>query len=128
MKSLAISTIIVFLLTSKIITAQSLEGNWKGTSLCQIKSSPCHDETVIYHISKGKGNNSYTVNASKIIDGKEDEMGVLYFTYDPKQSIFYLNDTDRQVKWEFKLNDNKMHGTLTSKGKLFRVVELKKEG
>ena len=29
-----------------------LIGVWKGSSICQIKNSPCHDETVVYYISK----------------------------------------------------------------------------
>jgi hypothetical protein len=32
-----------------------LIGTWKGTSICQVKNSPCHDENVVYHISKNKG-------------------------------------------------------------------------
>jgi len=39
-------------MAGKGVPAQSIEGVWKGTSLCQIKDSPCHDETVVYHISK----------------------------------------------------------------------------
>ena len=26
-----------------------LIGVWKGSSICQIKNSPCHDETVVYY-------------------------------------------------------------------------------
>jgi hypothetical protein len=35
---------------SKIDTL--LIGTWKGTSICQVKNSPCHDEVVVYRISK----------------------------------------------------------------------------
>ena len=126
MKLLTLSILTAFLLITNISVAQSLEGIWKGTSLCQIKNSPCHDENVVYHISKD-GENSYQVVANKIIDGKEDYMGTIIFTFDPKERILISIDNDRQVKWEFKLTDNQMHGTLISKGKLFRIIDLKKE-
>ena len=51
-----------------------LEGTWKGTSLCQQKQSACHDENVVYHISK-KAANIYTMQASKIVNGAKQNMG-----------------------------------------------------
>ena len=92
-----------FLLTpGKYSIAQSLTGNWKGTSLCQVKNSPCHDENVVYHITKGRDNNTYQVDASKIIDGKEDDMGTLNFSFDPQQKILFSVDSIRQVKWSLR--------------------------
>jgi len=117
-----------FLLTlGKISIAQSLVGVWKGTSLCQIKNSSCHDENVVYHISKDSNVDSYQVDASKIIDGKENDMGTLTFSFDPKKKILFLVDSVKNIKWEFKISGKEMHGTLISKGKLFRIVDLKKE-
>jgi len=117
-----------FLLTlGKALTAQSLTGVWKGTSLCQVKNSPCHDENVVYYISKGGSDDSYQVTASKIIDGKENNMGTLNFLFDPQQKTFFLVDSVKQVRWEFKLTGKEMHGTLISKGTLYRIIDLKKE-
>jgi hypothetical protein len=68
--------VLTFLLAlGKISIAQSLVGVWKGTSLCQIKNSPCHDENVVYHISKNSSGDSYQIDASKIIDGKGERYG-----------------------------------------------------
>jgi hypothetical protein len=119
--------LIVFLLFEKISTAQSLNGNWKGTSICQLKNSPCHDEIVIYHISGDNGNNSYQVSAGKIVDGKELDMGILNFSFDPQRKILFSVDSARNVKWEFKVTGKEMHGTLVSKGSIYRIVDLKKE-
>ena len=127
MKSQTLLLLTLFLLFGKISTAQSLNGNWKGTSVCQIKNSPCHDEIVVYHISKDSESNSYKVDASKIVDGQENDMGTLKFSFDPKQKILLLVDSVGQVKWEFKVTGNEMHGTLISKGKLYRIVDLKRE-
>ena len=127
MKSQTLLLLTLFLLFGKISTAQSLNGNWKGTSVCQIKNSQCHNEIVVYHISKDSESNSYKVDAGKIVDGKENDMGTLKFSFDPKQKILLLVDSVGQVKWEFKLTGNEMHGTLISKGKLYRIVDLKRE-
>ena len=83
----------------KTVTAQYFEGTWKGTSLCQIKNSPCHDEVVVYHISKDSTGKSYEVIANKIVDGKEDYMGTIPFTYDGKQKVFVSVDSVRNARW-----------------------------
>ena len=121
------TAVLLLTCTGKASNAQSLVGTWKGTSLCQVKNSPCHDEIVVYHISRDGGNNSYIVNASKIIDGKENEMGTLKFSFNPQQKMLNLVDSVAEIKWEFSVSDNEMHGTLISKGNLYRVVDLKRE-
>jgi len=58
-----------------------IAGTWKGTSLCQVKDSPCHDEIAIYHAVKAEGNN-YRFQMNKMVNGKEVEMGETVFAYD----------------------------------------------
>jgi len=119
--------LLFILILGKTVTAQSFEGIWKGTSLCQIKNSPCHDEVVVYHISKDSNGKSYEVIANKIVDGKEDYMGTIPFTYDGKQKVFVSVDSVRNARWEFKITGSTMKGTLMYKGDLFRIIEVKKE-
>jgi hypothetical protein len=119
--------LLFILILGKTVTAQSFEGIWKGTSLCQIKNSPCHDEVVVYHISKDSNGRSYEVIANKIIDGKEDYMGTIPFTYDSKQKVFVSVDSVRNARWEFKITGSAMKGTLMYKGDLFRIIDVKKE-
>jgi len=122
------SILLLFILIfGKTVTAQSFEGIWKGTSLCQIKNSPCHDEVVVYHISKDSTGKSYEVIANKIVDGKEDYMGTILFTYDGKQKVFVSVDSVRNARWEFKITGSTMKGTLMYKGDLFRIIDVKKE-
>src|SRR5580765_1015791 len=122
------SILLLFILIfGKAVTAQSFEGTWKGTSVCQIKNSPCHDEIVVYHISKDSTGKSYQVIANKIVDGKEDYMGTISFTYDDKQKLFVSVDNARNARWEFKITGNTMKGTLMYKGDLFRIIDVKKE-
>ena len=119
--------LLFILILGKTVTAQSFEGIWKGTSLCQIKNSPCHDEVVVYHISKDSTGKSYEVIANKIVDGKEDYMGTILFTYDGKQKVFVSVDSVRNARWEFKITGSTMKGTLMYKGDLFRIIDVKKE-
>ena len=122
------SILLLFILIyGKKVRAQSFEGIWKGTSLCQIKNSPCHDEIVVYHISKDSTGKSYNMIANKIVDGKEEYMGTIPFTYDDKQKFFVSVDSVRNARWGFKITGSTMKGTLMYKGDLFRVIEVKKE-
>jgi hypothetical protein len=119
--------VLVILMIGKTVTAQSLEGVWKGTSLCQIKNSPCQDEIVVYHISKDSTGRSYEMIANKVVNGKEDYMGTLNFIYDAQQKVFISADSVRNARWEFKLTGNTMKGTLIYKGDLYRIIDVKKE-
>ena len=122
------SVLLLFILIfGKSVTAQSFEGIWKGTSLCQVKNSPCHDEIVVYHISKDSTGRSYEMIANKIVDGKEEYMGTLLFTYNDKQKVFVSVDSVRNARWEFRISGGAMKGTLIYKGDLFRIIDVKKE-
>jgi hypothetical protein len=50
-------------------------GTWRGTSLCQVHPSPCHDETVVYRITPVKPPDSLSMDARKIVNGQEEDMG-----------------------------------------------------
>ena len=110
-------------------TSDKIEGIWKGTSLCQVKPSACHDENVVYHISK-KSANVYTIQANKIVNGAEEDMGTFNsVVYDETKQTLTFTMKDRQQRsnvWLFKLDGMQMHGTLTQETTLFRIVELKK--
>lgn len=100
-----------------------LVGDWKGTSLCQIKNSPCHDETVVYHISKKSGVDTFYINGNKIVNGVEEEMGILPFVYNKKTN--QLTSTAYGI-WTFNLAGDKLEGTLFSHGDLYRKIKLYK--
>lgn len=108
----------------------TIEGVWKGTSICQVKNSPCYDEEVVYHISKAAGPNSYTILMNKIVNGKEEEMGALNCTYDAVKNTLTGKTVDRRNRegfWLFTVSGNKIKGTLTIEGKiLYRVIDVTK--
>jgi len=52
-------------------------GVWRGTSLCRVHPSPCKDEIVVYRITRLNATDSLSIDARKIVNGQEEEMGVL---------------------------------------------------
>jgi hypothetical protein len=52
-------------------------GVWRGTSLCRVHPSSCNDEIVVYRITRVNASDSLSIDARKIVNGQEVEMGVL---------------------------------------------------
>ena len=123
---------LVICLTGKSGQAQSgsvnmdtlLVGTWNGTSICQIKNSPCHDETVVYHISKNRGVDTFYINANKIVNHTEEEMGILPFVYNKKTNQF--TSTAYGI-WTFNVEGVKLEGTLFVHGDLYRKIIVYKQ-
>ena len=105
-------------------TLENLLGVWKGTSLCQVKNSPCHDETNVYYITKGNSDDSCSIRANKIVNGKEEEMGTLPCRIDKENNE--IISSSHNAKWTFKLKGEKLEGTLVYQNSLYRVIELSK--
>src|ERR1043165_5591269 len=107
----------------------SIVGTWKGTSLCQVKPSSCHDENVVCHITNLSGQ-TYTMEMNKVVNGEEEEMGALDAEYDASKGTLSFTVKDLQGRtndWLVKIDRKKMHGTLTiNKKTLFRIIELEK--
>ena len=101
-----------------------LVGTWQGTSICQVKNSPCHDEVVVYHISKADSVDRYIIQANKIVNGVEEDMGTLHFDYNTKTNQLVSNEYG---KWTFTINGRKMSGILIVKNEKYRVINLEKK-
>jgi hypothetical protein len=116
---------------AKTNTEDSITGTWKGTSLCQVKNSPCHDETVVYHFSKGKTDCWYILQANKIVNGAEEEMGALDFQYDKTAQTLtctMVNQKKQPGVWKFFIRNNHISGTLVVDGNvLYRKIEADKQ-
>ena len=52
-------------------------GVWRGTSLCQVRPSACNDELVVYRITRVKASDSLSMDARRIVNAQEVDMGVL---------------------------------------------------
>jgi len=129
MKIKLISLLLVFASIYSKMNAQVnydtlLIGVWKGSSICQIKNSPCHDETVVYYISKKPGIDTFYINGNKVVNGVEEEMGILPFSLNKETN--QLVSTSYGL-WTFTIKQGKMEGTLFSKGALYRIINLTKQ-
>lgn len=127
MKAVIVSVFLTLLATSA--KSQNLEstilGIWKGTSLCQVKNSPCHDETVVYYITQVQGVDTFNIAANKIVNGKEEEMGVIGCKLDRKNNRLLSNSYNGQ--WTFNFKGKTLDGTLYYKGDLYRIIKLTKQ-
>jgi hypothetical protein len=107
-----------------------LVGRWHGTSLCQVKPSPCHDEEAVYHISR-KAGGGYSVAMNKIVAGVEQEMGIMDATFTPATHRLAGVTYDRRGapgRWTFQLGGDRLSGRLVTNGStLFRLIELRRE-
>jgi hypothetical protein len=112
--------------TPPALSEAALIGDWKGESVCLDKQSACHDETVVYHLSKGEKAGWYRASADKIVDGSAVNMGTLDFRYDAGKRTLVC-EAQRGAVWTFRVDGNKMNGTLTLADKtVFRCISLTK--
>lgn len=52
-------------------------GVWRGTSVCTLRPSACKDENDVYRITRVNASDSLTIDARRIVNGQEVEMGVI---------------------------------------------------
>ena len=110
--------------TKKTFEITELVGDWSGRSLCQVKSLPCHDEDVVYHLSHPHEDRIF-IKADKIVDGKPITMGGGDWIYD-KSSGALTWDAPRG-QWKLVVAGDDMDGTLTdSNHVVFRRVHLRR--
>jgi hypothetical protein len=102
-------------------------GKWKGESLCTVKPSACHDETVVYEITAPGGPKDHLVwKADKIVDGKQVNMGSLDCKYAYESHTITCDMPGRGV-WSLTVDGDVMTGTLKlSDGTVFRKVSAKR--
>jgi hypothetical protein len=100
-------------------------GVWRGTSLCTVRPSPCNDEAVVYYFS-GTDSEHIAAAASKIIDGKEQDMGRLECRLAaPRELVCPIE----RGTFRYAVDGARMHGRLDLlDGTRFRVIEVERVG
>jgi hypothetical protein len=111
-------------------SADPIAGIWEGTSLCQVKPSPCHDEHVVYRV-KITGSGLYRIDAYKLVAGQEQYMGPLDVRWDASNhelSGFNRDRTGVDHPWLFTVRGDHISGkALTAAGgRVYRLIELTK--
>jgi len=109
---------------SKADTA--LVGDWRGTSICVLRPSACHDEDSLYHVSPiGEKPGRFSMKADKIVDDKPVTMGTVECGYKPETKTLAC-DFDKG-SLELLVEGDTMHGTMKLKdGTLWRRISFKK--
>jgi hypothetical protein len=81
LRSILVAIAVTFVLARSAVAqasgADTPAGVWRGTSLCTVRPSPCNDENVVYRITRAKTGDSLSLDARKIVNGREEEMGVI---------------------------------------------------
>jgi hypothetical protein len=122
---------ILITLLLALVPQQGVIGDWKGTSLCKAYKPVCKDEVVVYHIKALPKSGRVEFTANKIVNGVEEDMGVL--TCDVDASAHSLTcpmpKEFRPGLWKFTWRGDTMTGTLTEPGgKLVRQVNVTRAG
>jgi len=105
--------------------ASKIPGVWRGNSVCMVKGSPCHDEVNVYRFSSVTGRpNTFSVTASKVVDGKEIVMGSGEWRYDAENHVV----ESKAPPIRLTIAGDKMEGALSlADGTVYRRIYLKKE-
>lgn len=112
-------------------TLSSLVGTWRGTSTCLVRPSACHDEIAVYHISRFTADTTkLTVQANKIVNGVEENMGTLEpctFTSKTRTLSCPMPPGVRPGEWRFTFTGNAIDGGLwVPGGTKFREIHARK--
>jgi hypothetical protein len=90
--------------------APSPVGTWRGTSLCLVRPSPCNDEVVVYRITRANASDSLSFDARKIVNGREEEMGVLGCRF--QSTSAQVECGMRNGVWRFVVRGDSLTGEL----------------
>jgi hypothetical protein len=63
-------------------------GDWRGSSICLVKPSACHDEEALYHV-RAAADGNLSMQADKIVNGKPEEMGTSDCSFDAKNNFLH---------------------------------------
>lgn len=98
--------------TTAQITARDTSpiGVWRGTSTCLVRPSACHDEITVYRITSTKARDSVSLDALKIVNSKEEDMGVLACHHAAQSASFTC--TMPNGVWRFTVRGDSLIGEL----------------
>jgi hypothetical protein len=105
---------------------ESLVGDWRGESVCQVRESACHDEDSLYHVEKVAGKPHWiSMRLDKIVEGKPVTMGTVECLHHAEDHTLTC-EFPRGV-FRFIIEGAKMQGTMTLPDKtVWRKISLNK--
>jgi hypothetical protein len=109
---------------------QPLIGHWTGTSICTGVRPACHDEIASYWMKAGTKPDVVTIDAGKIVDGKDESMGIIDFhvNFATRTLTSVAESGAGRFTWTFTWSGTAMTGTLkSSDGQVIRNIRLTKK-
>lgn len=110
----------------------ALTGAWEGRSVCTNVRPACRDEIALYRITPADEPDVVNMSMAKVVDGKEEVMGVLRFHVDSdrRQLSSEFERNGLHGVWTFSWSGRRMTGTLKllPGGEVVRNIDLKKSG
>jgi hypothetical protein len=107
--------------------ADSPIGTWRGQSTCLVKASACRDEDSVYRAAAvAKSETRVALEANKIVDGKEVNMGTSECSYSPATHLLNCPLPNGNTV-RFKLKGETLNGTMTlADGTRWRSIALRR--
>lgn len=116
-------------LLAATLSGDPISGTWEGTSLCQVKPSPCTDEHVIYRV-RSTASRRYRLDAYKVVAGQEEFMGSQDVTFDVATSQLdgpIVSGGRPVARLRMILKGSHLSGRMIlSNGTLYRLIEVDK--
>jgi hypothetical protein len=75
-----------------------------------VHPSPCHDEITVYRIATAKNADSLSLDARKIVNGEEEEMGILACHLTSPHAL--ACPLPRGSTWYFRVQQDSLIGEL----------------
>jgi len=102
-------------------------GTWRGESKCVVRPSACHDEDSLYRVAAVSGSqNRFTIAASKVVSGREVNMGRSDCLYSPENRTLNCALPNGSAV-RLRLDGDSLDGDMTlSDGTLWRKIALSK--
>jgi hypothetical protein len=124
-----IAQVIVAALLLVAATGNPISGTWEGTSLCQVKPSPCHGEHVIYRV-KQTAPHRYQIDAYKLVAGQELFTGVVDVAFDPATGLLdgaIASRAKAVAQLRLNLRGARLTGRMSlTDGTLYRLIDVAK--
>ena len=123
--------VVILSLPCAVASAQPQEppnaiGTWRGTSLCLVQPSACKNESVVYRVKRIGAADSVSLDARKIVNGTEEEMGVLGCFV--ARATHTLTCTIPNGTWRFTVRGDSLVGELRlPDGTKFRDVRTSRD-
>ena len=123
---LVLAALAIAFVASRASTVSPITGTWRGASECVQTTSPCHDEVNVYRFTEIPGKpNAFSGTASKIVDGKEIQIGTLEWTFDPQWHALEAEASGNT--FHLVVMGNRLEGTLKTPDKvIYRRIHLQR--